>query len=68
MPALRVAGYMGDHATVCPCGGDRTKRHNRLRTVVDMTVTSDLRQGLVGRWGGASLPAATVVAEAVGGG
>ena len=24
----------GDHARVCPCGGDRTKRHNRLRSVL----------------------------------
>ena len=24
----------GDHALVCPCGGDRTKRHNLLRNQV----------------------------------
>ena len=24
----------GDHCLVCPCGGDRTKRHNRLRNQV----------------------------------
>ena len=24
----------GDHARVCPCGGDRTKRHHRLRSIV----------------------------------
>ena len=29
-----VCDSYGDHARVCPCGGDRTKRHNRLRTVV----------------------------------
>ena len=29
-----VCDTFGDHARVCPCGGDRTKRHNRLRTVV----------------------------------
>ena len=29
-----VCDTYGDHARVCPCGGDRTKRHNRLRTVV----------------------------------
>lgn len=26
-----VADSFGDHAQVCPCGGDRGKRHNRLR-------------------------------------
>ena len=29
-----VADRFGDHAHSCPCGGDRTKRHNRLRTVL----------------------------------
>ena len=29
-----TADRYGDHARACPCGGDRTKRHNRLRTVV----------------------------------
>lgn len=29
-----IADRFGDHAGACPCGGDRTKRHNRLRTVV----------------------------------
>ena len=29
-----VADRFGDHALSCPCGGDRTKRHNRLRTVL----------------------------------
>ena len=29
-----VADRFGDHARVCPCGGDRTKRHNRLRAVL----------------------------------
>ena len=24
----------GDHALACPCGGDRIKRHNRLRTAL----------------------------------
>ena len=24
----------GDHALVCPCGGDRVKRHNRLRSTL----------------------------------
>ena len=28
----RVADSYGDHARVCPCGGDRTKRHHSLRT------------------------------------
>ena len=26
-----IADRYGDHARACPCGGDRTKRHNRLR-------------------------------------
>ena len=29
-----VADRFGDHARVCPCGGDRCKRHNRLRAVL----------------------------------
>ena len=29
-----TADRFGDHARACPCGGDRTKRHNRLRAVV----------------------------------
>ena len=29
-----VADRFGDHARCCPCGGDRTKRDNRLRTVL----------------------------------
>ena len=29
-----IADRFGDHARACPCGGDRTKRHNRLRAVV----------------------------------
>ena len=29
-----VADSFGDHARVCPCGGDRTKRHHSLRTLV----------------------------------
>ena len=29
-----VADRFGDHALGCPCGGDRTKRHNRLRSVL----------------------------------
>ena len=29
-----VADRFGDHAQNCPCGGDRTKRHNRLRSVL----------------------------------
>ena len=29
-----TADRFGDHARACPCGGDRVKRHNRLRTVV----------------------------------
>ena len=29
-----VADSHGDHARVCPCGGDRVKRHNRLRSVL----------------------------------
>ena len=29
-----VADSYGDHARVCPCGGDRTKRHHSLRTLV----------------------------------
>eukprot|EP00438_Fugacium_kawagutii_P027391 Skav208438 [mRNA] locus=scaffold1952:148218:149072:+ [translate_table: standard] len=27
-----IADGWGDHARACPCGGDRVKRHNRLRT------------------------------------
>ena len=26
-----IMDIYGDHALVCPCGGDRTKRHNLLR-------------------------------------
>ena len=29
-----IADCMGDHARACPCGGDRTKRHHRLRSVL----------------------------------
>ena len=29
-----VADSHGDHSRCCPCGGDRVKRHNRLRAVV----------------------------------
>ena len=29
-----VADSFGDHARCCACGGDRTKRHNRLRSVL----------------------------------
>ena len=29
-----VADRFGDHARACACGGDRVKRHNRLRSVV----------------------------------
>ena len=29
-----VADRFGDHALVCPCGGDRVKRHNRLRSTL----------------------------------
>ena len=29
-----IADRYGDHARACPCGGDRTKRHNRLRRLV----------------------------------
>ena len=29
-----VADRFGDHALSCPCGGDRTQRHNRLRSVL----------------------------------
>ena len=29
-----VPDCFGDHARSCPCGGDRTKRHHRLRVVV----------------------------------
>ena len=29
-----VCDTYGDHSRACPCGGDRTKRHNRLRTIV----------------------------------
>ena len=29
-----IADRYGDHARACPCGGDRTKRHNRLRGLV----------------------------------
>ena len=29
-----VADVYGDHARACACGGDRTKRHNRLRSVL----------------------------------
>ena len=29
-----VADVYGDHSRVCPCGGDRVKRHNRLRSVL----------------------------------
>ena len=29
-----TADRYGDHARACPCGGDRVKRHNRLRTIV----------------------------------
>ena len=30
----------GDHALVCPCGGDRTKRHNMIRNVGVRLATS----------------------------
>ena len=29
-----IADKFGDHSRACPCGGDRVKRHNRLRTVL----------------------------------
>ncbi|CAE7336972.1 unnamed protein product [Symbiodinium natans] len=29
-----IADKFGDHARACPCGGDRTKRHNRLRSLL----------------------------------
>lgn len=29
-----VADRLGDHARACPCGGDRTKRHHRLRSIL----------------------------------
>ena len=29
-----VADRMGDHARACPCGGDRTKGHHRLRSIL----------------------------------
>ena len=29
-----VADRFGDHARICPCGGDRCKRQNRLRTLL----------------------------------
>ena len=29
-----VLDKYGDHCLVCPCGGDRTRRHNFLRNVV----------------------------------
>lgn len=29
-----IADRFGDHARMCPCGGDRTKRHHRLRSVL----------------------------------
>ena len=29
-----IANRFGDHARSCPCGGDRSKRHNRLRSVL----------------------------------
>ena len=29
-----VADKFGDHARVCPCGGDRVKRHNELRNLL----------------------------------
>ena len=29
-----VVDRYGDHCLVCPCGGDRTKRHNKLRNEV----------------------------------
>ena len=29
-----VADSFGDHARLCACGGDRTKRHNRLRNLL----------------------------------
>ena len=29
-----TADRFGDHARTCPCGGDRCKRHNRLRSVL----------------------------------
>ena len=29
-----VADRYGDHSRACPCGGDRVKRHNRLRSVL----------------------------------
>ena len=29
-----VADRFGDHSRSCPCGGDRVKRHNRLRSIV----------------------------------
>ena len=33
-----IADRFGDHARACPCGGDRTKRHNGLRTVNPSTL------------------------------
>ena len=35
-----IADRFGDHARACPCGGDRTKRHNRLRTVLAAKATA----------------------------
>ena len=29
-----VADRFGDHSRCCPCGGDRVKRHNHLRSIV----------------------------------
>merc|ERR1712215_205236 len=35
-----VMDKWGDHALVCACGGDRTKRHNMIRNVGDRLATS----------------------------
>ena len=35
-----IMDRFGDHALVCPCGGDRTKRHNLLRNSVYHFATS----------------------------
>ena len=35
-----VLDKYGDHCLVCPCGGDRTKRHNLLRNCVFHTAVS----------------------------
>eukprot|EP00435_Cladocopium_sp_Y103_P026410 s3772_g6.t1 len=52
-----VADRFGDHSRTCPCGGDRTKRHNCLRAVVAARASAAelTPEACVGGWGPTAL-------------